>query len=81
MLPLFGGHSMSGINQEQTNCDVGHADYSEADCILENLRALRCQIVTAWRERGVILSREEQIALQAEIKETCKFLIDLTHPL
>jgi len=45
---------------------------------MTNLRALRDQIVTAWSERGVLLSREEQAALHAEIKQTCEFLTDLT---
>jgi hypothetical protein len=53
----------------------------EAEEILTNLRLLRDQIVTAWSERGVVLSRDEQVALHAEIKQTCEFLTDLTrHP-
>ena len=68
---------MSGGNQEQTN----HTSYfSEGDSILENLRALREQIIIAWRERAVVLSTEEQAALKAEIEKTCEFLTDLTHP-
>ncbi|WP_205481740.1 hypothetical protein [Sphingomonas arenae] len=51
---------------------------SEADAILSNLRALRDQIVTAWRERAVVLSREEQVRLHAEVKQTCEFLTQLT---
>ena len=54
------------------------ASSSDAEEILSNLRALREQIVTAWSERGVVLSRPEQAALHAEIKETCEFLTALT---
>ena len=54
---------------------------TEAQSILLNLRALRDQIVTAWRERGVVLSREEQALLNAEIQQTCESLTILTrHP-
>lgn len=69
---------MSGTNQSQTN--PASDCRSEGDSILANLRALREQIVIAWRERAVVLSREEQAELQAEIKHTCQFLTDLTHP-
>ena len=51
---------------------------SEAERILAELRALRQSIVVAWKERAVILSREEQLALKAEIKETGDILTDLT---
>ena len=51
---------------------------SEAERILADLRSLRQSIIVAWRERAVILSREEQLELTAEIKETCQILTDLT---
>ena len=50
----------------------------EAEAILNNLRALRDQIVTAWREKSVVLVPDEQAELRAEIKQTCQFLTDLT---
>ena len=54
-------------------------DGPEAERILSNLRSLRNQIVTAWRERAVVLTAEERTELRHEIKETCRFLEDLTH--
>jgi hypothetical protein len=72
---------MSGSEQEQSVNNVVSIGSAEADSILENLRALRDQIVTAWSERGVVLSREEQVALHREIQQTCEFLTNLTrHP-
>ncbi len=50
----------------------------QAEGILHNLRSLREQITVAWSERAVMLSREEQDALHAEIVQTCSFLADLT---
>ena len=71
---------MSCSDTEKTS-NVVEIRPSEADEIIRNLSALREQIITAWRERGVLLSREEQADLHAEIKQTCEFLTDLTrHP-
>lgn len=71
---------MSG-SQQDPNYNVVSIGSIEANEILSNLRLLRDQVVTAWNERGVVLSREEQAALHAEIKQTCEFLTDLTrHP-
>ena len=69
---------MSGSKQDQLNNDVVSIGSLEAREILANLRLLRDQIVTAWHERGVVLSREEQAILQAEIKDTCELLTELT---
>ena len=72
---------MSGFEQGQSANNVVGIGSAEADSIVENLRALRDQIVTAWSERGVVLSREEQAALHSEIQQTCEFLTNLTrHP-
>ena len=68
---------MSGSQQDHSN-NVVSIGSLEAEEILTNLRALRDQIVTAWNERGVVLSREERAVLHAEIKQTCEFLTDLT---
>ena len=68
---------MSGSQEDQSN-NVVSITANEAGDILLNLRALRDQIVTAWNERGVVLSREEQVLLHAEIKQTCEFLTALT---
>jgi len=59
------------------NC-VGDAEHSEAAKILRNLCDLREQIVTAWGERAVILSPEEQVRLRREIHETCEMLTTIT---
>ena len=70
---------MSGSQRDQSkSTNVVSIGAQEAEDILTNLRALRDQIVIAWNERGVVLSRDEQAALHAEIKQTCEFLTDLT---
>ena len=68
---------MSAFNHEQASDPVTRSGH-EAQAILKNLRSLRDQIVTAWREKGVALIPEEQAELRAEIKQTCQFLTDLT---
>jgi hypothetical protein len=68
---------MSSSGQEHAIDPVAQSG-READAILINLRDLRDQIVTAWREKGVVLLPEEQAELRAEIKQTCQFLTDLT---
>lgn len=50
-----------------------------ADALLDEIVELRARIVTAWRERAVMLTREEQHRLLAEIQETCRLLGDLAH--
>ena len=72
---------MSNPQQDQPYANVVSIGSMEAEEILTNLRALRNQILAAWGERGVVLSREEQARLHAEIKQTCELLMDLTrHP-
>ena len=75
-LPVFEELSLSDLRH--LNSNAATTSSSDAEDILSNLRALREQIVTAWSERGVVLSRPEQAALHAEIKETCEFLTALT---
>jgi hypothetical protein len=58
---------MSGFNQEQSTDPVARSS-READAILSNLRALRDQIVTAWRAKGVVLVHEEQAAPSSDHK-------------
>lgn len=70
---------MPGTHQDETSSNLSRIRPAGVAPILENLRSLRDQIVTAWRERGVMLSDEEQRQLHAEIKQTCEFLTDLTH--
>ena len=69
---------MSGSQDQPNSSNVVSIGSNEAEDILTNLRALRDQIVTAWSERGIVLGREEQAALHAEIKQTCEFLTALT---
>ena len=71
---------MSGPQDQRTD-NVVSLRPSEAEVIIARLRALRDHFVTAWCERGVVLTSEEQVELHAEIKRTCDFLTDLTrHP-
>ena len=71
---------MSGPQDQSTN-NVVSIRPSEAEIILGDLRVLRDKVVTAWCVRGVILSKEEQAELHAEIRRTCELLTDLTrHP-
>ncbi|MBV8688236.1 MAG: hypothetical protein JOZ90_08590 [Alphaproteobacteria bacterium] len=51
---------------------------SEAELILSDLRRLRERIITAWFERGVMLTLDEQARLRDEIRQTCSLLTDLT---
>jgi hypothetical protein len=51
---------------------------SEAEAGLTRIQMLRDEIVTAWRERGIMLTKSEQDRLHAEIVDTCKLLTDLT---
>lgn len=50
-----------------------------ADDLLNEIVELRVRIVTAWRERAVMLTREEQHRLFDEVRETCRLLGDLAH--
>lgn len=69
---------MSGVHQDGANNNVVSVGASEADDIIQSLHSLRNQIVTAWRERAIVLSDEEQAQLHAEVQRTCEFLKDLT---
>ena len=71
---------MSHSNSQQLSQtgDNGANLPSEAQSVLVDLRALRNKIVSAWQERGVTLTPEEQKELRDEIKATCTFLTDLT---
>ncbi len=64
--------------QDHSTDNVVNIRPSEAEAILRNLCCLRDQIITAWRERGVMLSPEERADLHAEIQQTCEFLTNVT---
>lgn len=51
---------------------------SEANALFAQISALREEIIVAWSERGVVLSRFEQERFHQEIATTCKLLADLT---
>ena len=69
---------MSGFHQ-QTTASLGHiAPAGEAARLLATLGQLRQELVDAWVQRAVILTREEQDALRAAIRETCALLTALT---
>ena len=51
----------------------------DADEMLEELVEFRTRIITARRERAVMLTRDEQHRLLDEIRETCRLLGDLAH--
>lgn len=51
----------------------------DADDMLNEIVELRGRILIAWRERAVMLSRDEQHRLLEEIRETCRLLDDLAN--
>ena len=51
---------------------------SEADQIIDSLRAMKRGVIDAWKERAVVLTREEQRRLRDEIRDTCELLQNLT---
>jgi len=50
----------------------------EAGRMLADLKALRRSIISAWQERGIMLTPEQQRELRDEIRETCELLMSLT---
>ena len=58
--------------------NLEHDPQSDADALLAKVRALRDEIITAWAERAVVLSKYEQERLHQEITKTCELLADLT---
>ena len=48
-----------------------------ADNLFSDITDLRARIISAWRERAVMLTREEQQRLLDEIRRTCRLLDDL----
>ncbi|HEV2569263.1 hypothetical protein [Sphingomonas sp.] len=64
-------------DQERKN--VYQLDAFSADEMLGEITDLRERIIVAWRERAVMLTRDEQHRLLGEIKETCRLLGDLAH--
>ena len=50
---------------------------SEADLFLNKVRVLQDELVSAWQERAVVLSKSEQHELRVEIVKTCDLLAGL----
>jgi hypothetical protein len=50
----------------------------DLDAVLTKVQMLRDEVVNAWRDRAVTLTRSEQERLHAEITGMCKLLSDLT---
>jgi hypothetical protein len=73
------GASMAQSDSKPTNSNVVDIR-SDVESVRANIAALRTSVVVAWRERGVMLTRDEQKALRDEIAETCELLLDLTKP-
>jgi hypothetical protein len=63
---------------DQTNQNVYELGAFSADQILTDISDLRERIVDAWRERAVMLTKDEQKRLIVEIKATCDLLGALT---
>ena len=63
-------------NQDQKN--VHQLGAFSADVMLADFRNLRERFITAWKERAVMLTREEQERLRQEIADTCTLLTELT---
>jgi hypothetical protein len=51
---------------------------TEAHAIMADIRQLRQRVLVAWNERAVVLTKEEQRELKAEITHTCELLTLLT---
>ncbi len=69
---------MSQSCEGKAAASVFDFEQSEAEEVLTLIRALRRRILKAWQERGIMLTRDEQKALRAEIVETCALLTELT---
>jgi hypothetical protein len=69
---------MAQSSPDKAESNVFEFERSEAEEILTSIRALRRRILEVWQERGVVLTRDEQKALRAEIVETCALLTELT---
>jgi hypothetical protein len=63
---------------EQHRSNVYEIGAFSADAMLADVGDLRVRLVAAWRERAVMLTREEQDRLRQEIIDTCALLTELT---
>lgn len=77
-LPLVAESASMSSSFESLEANLGTEAGLETDLLLGKVRLLRSEIVTAWRERAVILSKYEQKQLRQEIIKTCELLSNLT---
>ena len=63
----------------QSNRNIYELGAFSADDMLRDIVDLRTRVVDAWRERAVMLTREEQAQLLQEVRLTCQLLGDLSH--
>jgi hypothetical protein len=64
---------------DQTAKNVYDLGAFSADDMLNEIVDLRQRVIQAWRERAVMLTREEQRQLLEEIRLTCQLLGELAH--
>lgn len=70
---------MSVISRHQSfEVDLKSQPSSELEAVLARVRILRDELVIAWQERAVVLSKSEQGSLYQEIVGTCELLTNLT---
>ena len=63
---------------DQDRINIHQLGAFDGEDLLAELRELRERLIAAWRERAVMLTREEQDRLLEEIKDSCALLTDLT---
>lgn len=68
---------MSDLREDDVHELTIEGGSSELERIVGGLNRLRQQIIDAWQERSVILTRTEQEQLRHEIKDTCEVLSGL----
>lgn len=71
---------MSSDQQDGLEASNVHVFPSEphAAFIRADLRSLRLRVTSAWQERAVMLTPDEQQDLRAEIHDLCQYLKALT---
>jgi hypothetical protein len=64
---------------DQGRTNIHQLDVFCADDLVVEISGLRTRLISAWRERAVMLTPEEQKRLRQEIKDTCALLTELTN--
>lgn len=68
---------MSASRENQSFHQEGELSL-DLDAVLKKVQVLRDEVVNAWRDRAVLLTRSEQERFHTEITSMCKLLSDLT---